>query len=281
MQVVDRRTDTVFHDPIANLKGLNIKLANIEDPIAWLSQALQQELAARDVLITIVNTQAQAAADLTLTVRRFQISSRRYSGFSPWDTYDSFRGELAAAGGQTCDIRACFMNGKVPMWSMNEVEEPCFNLPLSVLVKEIASKINRSALHYSVSDERLKEIQGQAEAKVKAPSVARGSYPSVIDLGSVNNLNAVKAIVPYVEVEDRLTRACALSAIGTIGAQDQLDFLKKKFETCNGIDKYRALKSIGDLGTPEALDFVRKSSSDPQYDKKIGLKYIVDLYLEK
>ena len=280
MQVIDQRTDNVFHVRIANLKKVNIKLVNIDDPVGWLSQALEKEFAARDVPIKITQTRSQAPADLTLTVRNFQISSRRYSGFSPWDTYDSFVGDLSV-GGRNYDIRACTMNGKVPVFSMSEVEEPCFNLPLSILVKEIVSKINRSVLHYSVSDEKLKEIQGRVEAGAKSSQVTPGYYPPVIDLGGVNNFNAVKSLVAFVGSNDHLTRAYALSAIGTLGDPNQLDFLKHQYEACDGVYKYMALKSIGDFGIPEAQDFLNKVKADPQYNKKVGLKFAVDLYLQK
>ena len=76
--------------------------------------------------------------------------------------YHSFMGELKS-GNQTVPVISYFLYGKVPVWSMSEIQKPCFDMPMSILVKEIASKINRSALHYSASDVNLKEINERME----------------------------------------------------------------------------------------------------------------------
>jgi hypothetical protein len=215
-----------------------------------------------------------------LTIKKYQIISRRVSGFSPWEAYHVFRAEVTG-GGQTCDIRAYFFNGKVPMISMHEVEEPCFNMPMSILVKEIASKINHCSLRYTAGDAKVSEIRGRAEKKVRSED--DDAYIPVIELGSTNNPAAMSALVTFSDAKERITRACALSAIGTLGAQNQVEFLKKKYtEYQKGeIDKFMTLKSIGDIGTPEAVDFIKKAKDDPQYGSEFGFKYVVDLYLER
>ena len=162
---------------------------------------------------------------------------------------------------------------------MKEVEEPCFNTPMSVMVKEIASKINRCALHYSTSDGKISEMRVQAEKKIKAQD--DDAYRPVLGLGNSNNPNAAKALVIFAAAGDRFTRACAIAGLGTLGAQDQFEFLKKKYEEYDEMDKYMALKSIGDLGTPEAISFIRKARDNPQYNSEFGFKYAVDLYLER
>jgi len=278
LKIVDQRTNKVFHNKLASLTAWQIDLVNADDPIAWLSQALEKEFAARDIPLKVADKNTTTTPDMVLTVKKYQITSRLVAWFSPWETYHSFRGELTS-GGQTYDIRSYFFIGKVFGGALKEIEEACFNTPMSILVKDIASKINRNALHYSTSDEKLKVIQGRAEEKIKKHD--DDAYRSVLELGNSNNPNAMKALVTFAAAEDRFTRACALSGIGTLGALDQIEFLKKNYAQFGEIDKFMALKSIGDVGTPESIDFIRKAKDDPQYNSEYGFKYAVDLYLER
>jgi hypothetical protein len=278
VQVVDQRSSTVFHDKLAGLSRANIELGNIEDPIAWLTQALEKEFTARNIPVQVTSKKAQNPADIILTVKKFQVVSRRVSGFSPWESYHSFRGEVTA-GQKTKDIRAYFFNGKVPVWSMNEIEEPCFNMPLSLIVKEIASKINNVAIGYSAGEEAIKKSIDQATEKAtKKDDYA--CFP-IFELGGSNNPVALNALYTLGDNDDRFIRACALSAIGTLGVPDQFGYLQKKYKQHDEIDKYMALKSIGDAGTPQAMDFVKESIRDPLYNKEMAFKYCADLYLEK
>jgi hypothetical protein len=162
---------------------------------------------------------------------------------------------------------------------MKEVEEPCFNMPASILVKEIASKINGCALHYSASEQTVKEITARAQEGVSRNDEA--ACFSMIELGSTGNPAAMEALIRFSDAGERITRACALSGVGTLGANNKIGFLKKKYEQYGEIDKFMALKSIGDTGTTEAVDFIRKAKEDKQYDSEFGLKYCVDLYLER
>ena len=200
------------------------------------------------------------------------------SGYSPWESYHSFRGEVTA-GRKTTTIHAYFFNGKVPVWSMNEIEEPCFNMPLSLLVKEIASKINNIALHYSAGDEMIRDSSTRAAEQAKKKD-DNACFP-IFELGGTNNSGALKVLYSFADNDDRFIRACALSAIGTLGVKNQFDFLQKKYMQYEEIDKYMALKSIGDAGTPQAMDFIRKKTNDPLYKNEMGFKYCADLYLEQ
>ncbi|KAF0216307.1 MAG: hypothetical protein FD174_3761 [Geobacteraceae bacterium] len=132
MRVVDQRKDVVFQRPISNLRNIKINLENVEDPIKWFATALEKEFAARGLPVEVIANGQPAAVDMTLTVKTYQIVSHRMTGFSPWETYHSFRGELTADG-KTSTIIAYFANGHVPKWSMSEVEKPCFDIPMSIL----------------------------------------------------------------------------------------------------------------------------------------------------
>ncbi len=277
LQIVDQRTDNNFFKGTGGLSRVNIKLENVDDPIDWLARALQKEFAARGTAVQIVSKDHQGDPNLVLSVQNYQIINYRVSGFTPWVAYHSFKGELTS-GGQTYPIHAYFLYGKVPVWSMSEIHEPCLNMPMTILVKEIASKINRYSLNYSVSTARLEEINNQITAKLEAN--AEDAYLPVLALGGSNNPAAMKMLIQTTDTENMLARACALSGMGTMGAQDQFDYLKEKYEGYADIDRFMALKSIGDIGTPQAFEFLKTAKDDPQNENEYGVIYCVDLYVE-
>jgi hypothetical protein len=278
LKIVDQRTNKVFHQKLSSLTQAQVDLANADDPIGWLSQALEKEFAARDIPLKIADKNTTTPPDLTLIIKKYQITSRLVAWLTPWESYHTFMGDLVV-GAQTYSIRSYFYNGKVYGGALKEIEDACFNVPLSIMVKDIASKINRTALQYSASDGRLAEFQTRAEKKIKAQD--EDAYRPVLELGNSNNLAATKALVTFAGTEDGFTRACALSSLGTLGALDQFEFLKKKYAENDEISKFMALKAIGDLGTPEAVDFIRKAKDDPLYGKEQAFRYVVDLYLER
>jgi HEAT repeat protein len=82
----------------------------------------------------------------------------------------------------------------------------------------------------------------------------------------------------YAAHSDEFVRAVALDAIGMLGPESELAFLKERYAALTGMDKFMALKAIGDAGDEESLKFVRDQSSIPLYEHEAGLKYLVDLY---
>lgn len=279
IQVVDERTDKKFAKGITGLEGVDINIGNVDDPIVWLAQAMQAEFDDRGIPVIIVTelTKGQSA-DFKLKVNKYQIISSRTSGFHPYVAYHSFAGSLDSTNLDNNKIMSFFLYGVTPVWSMDEVQGPCFDMPESILIKEIVSKVNRIALQHSMSDEKVIELTATAKEKVKLAEP--DAYLSVIDLGGTNNTKAMKPLLQFANGEDVLIRACALSAMGTLGADDQFDFLKDKYGTYTDIDRFMALKSIGDIGTPEAIEFLKKAKKDLQYQEEYGFKFSVDLYLE-
>jgi hypothetical protein len=77
--------------------------------------------------------------------------------------------------------------------------------------------------------------------------------------------------------EEVLIRASTISALGILGAKDQLPLLKKIYETSDKLVKSMALKSIGDLDTPEAHEFLRSVKQSKDYADDT-IREVVDLY---
>lgn len=278
IQVVDQRTDKQFFRGLAGLQNLNIPLQNVVDPIDWFSKALQEEFASRGISATVHANSSEKADGLVLTVNQYQIVNYRVSGFSPWVSYHLFDGELTS-GDREFPVQAYFLYGKVPMMSIYEIEEPCLTTPMAILVKDVASKINRLALHNQIKSENLDQIFKQATEKASAETVVTSEvYPPIMELGGANNPDAMAMLVQLVDHKDTFVRACALSAMGALGAEAQLDFLKEKYSQYADIDRFMALKAIGDIGTPEAIEFVKAAGADPNNEGEYGVYYCVRLY---
>ncbi len=278
MKVIDQRDDVKFSPGITGLSRIDIVFENVPDPTAWLSKGMEKEFAARGVPMQIVGKDSNASSDMTLTIRKYQVVNHRASGFSAWEAYHLFLGQVTM-GDKSCTIPAYFFNSKVPVWSMDEIGPPCLSIPMSIMVKEIVSKINRCVFNYAASDEDLKKMEALALEKVK-PETDFACFPS-IELGGTNNPVAMKTLQKIAENEDSLVHACAVSAMGTLGAQDQFDYLANKFAQFSNNDKVIPLKSIGDIGSTKALDFIRDVKADKLYEDETGVKYCVDLYLDR
>jgi hypothetical protein len=285
LTVIDKRTgkDSIFLVKVIGIGGsmsdsVTLKIDNMEDPIGYFTYQLGKELANRGIPVKCVVGET-ATEGLILQIHRYQIVNIRATGFSPWEACHIFYGTILA-GGQEKPIKAYFYNGKVPVWSMNEIEEPCFTIPVSIMIKEVASKINRAVFNLRVPDEKIDRLTAQLNAetgKDKKDPYARPFW-EVLELGYSNNPKALEPLKKYAEDSDEFFKSCALSAIGTLGADGQLEFLLRHYRTGVYNDKYLAAKSIGDIGTPKALQILRDMKRDPAYPNEGGLRYCVDLY---
>jgi hypothetical protein len=278
MKIVDQRSDTVFDKRSGYASALRFDLENMQDPVGWFSHSLETEFLARGIPVKIIAKDDTTPPNIILTIKKYQIVSREVNGWSPWESYLSFKGVVTTSG-KNYTIRAYFFHGKsLQFSSLKAIVDSCFSMPLSIVVNEIATKINAVALHYSVAEAKVQEIAKQAEEKIKKKD--RDAYVLMLELGGTNNRAALKPLIGFADVKDDIARACAISAIGMIGAKDQLEFLKIKYSAYEEIDKYMALKSIGDIGSPEANAFVRKAKEHPYYINEPAFKYCVDLYLD-
>ncbi len=254
--------------------AVKIKLDNIEDPIGYFALHLERELNSRKIPVKCVVGKT-VAEGLTLLIHRYQIANQRNTGFSPWEAFHIFSGTIIK-GGQEKTFKTYFYNGKVPVWSMNEIEEPCFTIPISIIIKDVASKINLAVFNLRTPDEKVTRLTDEINSEIGKNS--SGSFWKVLELGYTNNSKAMEPLIKYAQESDEFFKSCALSAIGTLGAVGQLEFLKQQYRDGRYNDRYMAVKAIGDIGTPEALQFIRDLKKDKAYEGEGGLKYCVDLY---
>jgi hypothetical protein len=273
INIIDKRTgaDTVFIKKESALKSADINLADFKNPMQFLSENLEKELSARGIPVTCLVNSAEKG-DITLTVERFDIINRRTSGFSPWEAYHCFRGTVANATG-TFPLHAYFFNGKVPVWSMKEVEEPCINMPLSICVKEIASKINRLAIGLKSGDQAVENLAKEIESQIGKSD--NGPFWKVFELAATNNPLAMDHLKKYTSSTDNFFKSCVYSAMGILGSQNEFEYLKQSIGKSEECSKFMVLKSIGDIENQEARDFIAQKAKS---DNDEGVQYCSQLY---
>jgi hypothetical protein len=287
LTIIDKRTgsDSIFLAKVLGAGGsmsdsVSITIESMADPVGYFAQQLQRELNSRGIPVKCVVGKT-ATEGLVLLIHRYQIVNIRATGFSPWEACHIFYGTVVMDK-QEKAIKAYFYNGKTPMWDMKEVEEPCFTIPVSIIIKDVASKINRAVFNLRASDGKVDALTAQIDTEIGKDKKNPYDRPfwQVLELGYTNNPKATEPLKKYTQDNDEFFKSCALSSIGTLGADGQLEFLIHQYRAAGGYnDKYMAAKSIGDIGTPEALQVLQDMKKDKAYTNEGGLKYCVDLYV--
>lgn len=262
LKIVDKREAgkkwLVMIGPLAarEIYWFNKETRTPVDEIKTLGMELGKEFKARNLLVTLVES---GDADIVLEVTNYQVIGLRFTAFDPFIVHHCFFAYLKV-NQDSFPIPFYFFNGKVPIWSFKgEIPNPCFNLPFSILVKEVASKINSYVFKTKATDEEVKRLADLVSKGVKDGN--DDVFWNILALGATNNMAALPTVKQCVGNEDRFIRGIALSAIGTLGALDEFEFLKTSYEKLEEVDKYLAFKSLGDLaylGSQQARDYIDK-----------------------
>lgn len=248
---------------------LSVVLKNMENEMSFLGNNIEKALRSRGINLKYKNENGKK---LLLNIHKYRIRNLRTTGFSPYWTFTTFSGDLII-NGKSQKITFYFKIGKVPVWAFSEVEEPCYNVPVSLMVKEIASKINRYYFGLQAPSDKIDLLLDDINNNFN-----EFSFLKVLELGYTNNRDAIDPLIKLTNHKDSMVRVCAISSLGVLGAVEKFDFLKNVYNTTESIEKSMALKSIGDLDTSQAIEFMKfvKESSDYQ-DKMI--REVVDLYI--
>ncbi len=267
--LIDARTSAA--KPL-NIGTLPVELPGMGDEINYLGENIARVLNAEGIKVAYGKG---TESDVKLKVQNYRIRNLRTSGFSQYHTFTTFSADLINNGTST-RITAYFKNSKVPVWSFDEVERPCYQIPLEVVVKEIAAKINAHVFKQVASNEMVDKIL----ASITPGSADAGSeqYLKVLELGYTNNPTAIAPLVRMTNHEETIMREAAISALGMLGAKDQYPLLKTIYETKENIDKSMALKSIGDLNTPETREFIHQVKISEAYKDDDTIREVADLY---
>lgn len=282
--ILSMRDSRVGEDKNLSMGKINYTLINMENELQFLGENIEKELQSRGI-----NLQYQSApGDLLLNVKKYQIVNLRTSGFHPMWTYTMFSGDISI-GGQSKTIAFYWLADKTPIWSMDEVNDPCFNIPVSLMVKEVAAKLNRHYFQKRSSNATVNQIASEIDRMQKAVAgkggddtsaeATRNAIPlKVLELGYTNNKTALKPLLELLDDEDVFIRVAATAAIGILGEESQFNRLKTLYETKDDIEKAMALKSIGDLGTAEAFSYMKKVKASSVYQDQM-FQLLVDLYI--
>lgn len=257
-------------DKAISVGRLNVVLVGMENEIEFLGNNIEKALNSRGIAAKYKST--GTSENIQFKVKKFQIRNHRTSAFSPYYTFSMLSGDLVY-GDMKKRITAYFKNGKVPVWAFREVEEPCYNVPVSLMVKEISTKINRHVFGLQSSDEKVEKL-----AREINETNEKYNYLKVLELGYTNNPSAIPHLVELINHPDSMMRATAVSSLGMLQAEDQLDLLKTFYADHENTQKFMALKSIGDLESDASKAFFDSVINSDDYNDEM-IKEVVDLYL--
>ena len=222
------------------------------DANSFIKASLEKELRARNLILNF-----DEISEDKLILEDFEILTHRASGFSPLVTISTLKVKLKS-NNESKIIVSMIKRAKVPVWSIDEIHEPCYNEPTTLLIKEIVAKINRLYFGYKFTDEYIKQL----ESKILNPENERLTYIDVYELGFSNNLKVVSFLKELTNSNAQYIRLAAISSIGTLGDATQFDFLVSLNKNSKmWQDRAMALKSIGDLGTEEAYNYLKERKS--------------------
>ena len=269
LELIDARTDSA--KPL-NSGTLTVELRKMGNEIAYLGENIARVLRAEGINVTYDKAHE---SDIKLNVLTYRIRNLRTSGFSPYHTFTTFSADLIDNGAPK-RITAYFKNSKTPVWTFREVERPCYQISIEVVVKEIAAKLNFHIFKRVASDEQVRKLA--AAINLDSADAASEQYLKVLELGYTNNPVAIDLLIPLTNHRETIMREAAISALGILGAKKHFNLLKKIYETKEKIDKTMALKSIGDLGTSEAREFIHQVKMSEEYKDDETIREVADLY---
>ena len=221
------------------------------EPIDFLARYTIAELAARGIPVIAANQDA-----IDVEINKVIMRNYRSTGFSPFTTVTMLSADVLAADGEH-RVGAFMVRGKVPVWGFEEVIEPTMNQPLELLVKDLAAKLNMVLYGHSTSDATVQLLIDRVNADPEADL----AYMDVYRLGFSNNATAVPALVEMTRSPYEYIRLAAISSLGTINAQGEVDLLIALFSGPSiWQDKAMAIKSLGDIavmGDDSAMTFLR------------------------
>ncbi|PLY07241.1 MAG: hypothetical protein C0625_06400 [Arcobacter sp.] len=248
-----------FKDKLGNspkvISGVFEKIVFLEnnkknvEAYSFISNAIKNELEARKLPIKFVEESKES-----LFLKKFEIFVHRTSSYSPMVTISMLK-VTANIGNEEKIFRSVIKRGKVPIWSMDEVNDPCFNEPISLMVKEVVSKINKAYFNYKLSDEKVEELIKRIHDGEKVND--KLNYLNMYELGFSNNVKALEVVKSYNDSFDEYLRLTSIAVLGLLGGENEFSNLVAIYRNAKlWQDRAMALKAIADIGTERTKKFV-------------------------
>jgi len=245
------------------------------DTAPFVFASLKKELESRRLPVNY-SDDAQAV----ISLEQFELLNHRVNGFSPMVTISTMKAVLKTDSGSKT-IASMVKRGKVPVWTMSEINEPCFNEPIELMIKEFAAKINQALFNYSLDDEQVNDLV--EKIKLEADN-NKMSYFDVYELGFSNNPKAIEPLLAFTQHSSEYVRLAAISSLGILGAEQHFEDLKVIYLNGNlWQDRGMALKAIGDLGSEQAMVFLLQEKDKWLNESGNEAKWnslFVDLYVD-
>ncbi|MCP4326645.1 MAG: HEAT repeat domain-containing protein [Alteromonadales bacterium] len=245
--VLDKRAkESKFSEGTLNFNIL-IDGKNINE-VEELKTALAKELVSRGSNIKFTS---DVQENLKLDVIDFKMFNHRTNGFTPLITLTQFAGDLWV-NGEKQRIVSFVKRAKVPIWFITEdgIVENTYNQPVSLVVQDLATRITQRLDNNKASDQALKALVEEINND-KTDDTVR--YFKVYQLGFSNNKSAIPYIISYLDHKDDYVRLAAISSLGLLDAESEVDRLKKIFTSAKlWQDRAMSLKALADINTPEA-----------------------------
>jgi hypothetical protein len=247
------------------------------DPMEFLEEFTIAELQARGIPVS-----AGVENSTAINVNTFLMRNYRSGSYVPFTVITLLSADIETSEGEQ-RVVIFLKRGKVPVWSFQEIVEPTLNQPLELLVQTLAAKINAVVYGQVVGD----DVVDQLVRDINSGKDGGLTYQHVYQLGFTNNPRAIQPLIEFSKSKDEYIRLAAISALGTLNAQSQLDYLISIFKSdADWQDRAMAAKSVGDLGlmgNDQAMSFLRENVEEILGEsKKVGAAWareIVDLYL--
>jgi hypothetical protein len=245
------------------------------DPIPFLAQHLQAELASRGLPATVSD---KSTAAPSIRVKHYRMENMRTSAYTPFITLTYLSADVDTPAGVK-RLGVFVTRGKTPVWSFDEIVEPTLNQPLSLGIREFASKFANSVYGLRADDDAVKALTAKING-TRTPD----TFLDVYALGFTNNPSAIDTLIGLTKDSQEYVRQAAISSLGNIGAGAQFGMLKSLYQDpqVSWQDHCIALKAIGDLDTDESKAFIaaeaKKLGSDSSKESQV-LSRILALYL--
>lgn len=247
------------------------------DPVAFVAEHTTKELVARGIPVT----QGAGNQAMEISISKVGIDNHRATGFSPMVTLTFLVADVTTPAGKK-RMTAYVKRAKVPVWGFDELNDPCYSEPLSLITKELAAKINRDVYGLKSDDAEIDRLVAKVNAEAATNPL---SYFDVYQLGFSNNPRAIEPLVKLTSHNQEYVRLAAISSLGILKATSQQKLLENLYSGIGADiwqDRAIALKAIGDLDTPESKAFLQ-AEFDRLKDKNdrgaVWTKKLIALYL--
>lgn len=232
-----------------NILHLEYQGKELEE-FTFIKEALQKEFNSRKLPIKVVDVSSES-----LSLEEFNFFTHRSSAFSPLVTISSLKVSVKMKNKKKT-FTSIVKRGKIPIWTIDEVFDPCFNEPLSILIKETVAKINKEFFGYKFSDKKVSELISKIEEGITSKN--KLNYLNVYELGFSNNQKALETLKSYTTNDDEYLRLTSLSMLGLLGGESEFDYLVSKYRNSKvWQDRALSMKAIGDINTEKAKKFLQ------------------------